>query len=173
MFDCEFSKVTHDSKLAPVPQPVVQLRSVVHGDIEYFFEHQSDPLANQLAMMKPQDEDAFSARWERILNATDLTVRTIVAGDQVVGSISCFPVELQICLGYWIDSRFWGQGIATEAVRQMLPLVTYRPLFAYVAENNIGSSRVLQKNSFVEIGRRHSSETDRYCECIEIIYRLA
>ncbi|MFO0944087.1 MAG: GNAT family N-acetyltransferase [Pirellulales bacterium] len=163
--------MTNELKL--LPAPVVRLRHVVQSDLEYFFEHQCDLVANQLAGMKPQDEDAFNARWEKILNATDLTVRTILAKDMVVGSISTFPVELQVCMGYWIDAKSWGQGIATEAVRQLLPLVSYRPLFAYVAEHNIGSSRVLQKNGFVEIGRRHSGETDRYCECTEIIYRLA
>ena len=33
-------------------------------------------------------------------------------------------------VSYWIDRAHWGKGIATEALKQFLALVTIRPLYA-------------------------------------------
>lgn len=153
--------------------PRVQLRPVVEADLPYFYSQQCDPIANSMAAMKQQAEDAFYARWERILNSTETLVRTILADQVVVGSISCFPLELQVCLGYWVDSCSWGRGIASQAASQILKLEPRRPIFAYVADSNSRSARILEKNGFVELGRRKSTETERYLACEEIIYRLA
>ena len=36
-------------------------------------------------------------------------------------------------VGYWIGREFWGKGLATKALAELLAEVTARPLHAYVA----------------------------------------
>jgi RimJ/RimL family protein N-acetyltransferase len=50
--------------------------------------------------------------------------------------------------GYWLGQKFWGKGIATEALTQFLALDKSRPLYAIIAKTNRGSARVLEKCGF-------------------------
>lgn len=57
-------------------------------------------------------------------------------------------------IGYWIGEPFWGKGIATEAVRQLL-VYTFSTfdiirVYAEVFANNPASMKVLEKNGFEE-----------------------
>lgn len=64
-------------------------------------------------------------------------------------------------IGYWIGESFWGQGIATEAVRQMMEYTFYYfdivRLYAEVFESNKASMRVLEKNGFYLEGVRRKA----------------
>lgn len=56
-------------------------------------------------------------------------------------------------IGYWVAEPFWGKGIATEAVKQLLEkaipnLTNVVRLYAEVFEHNKASMRVLEKNGF-------------------------
>jgi len=53
-------------------------------------------------------------------------------------------------VGYWLGRAYWGRGIATEAVRQIvkLGLAGFRRLQASVYEPNVASARVLEKCGF-------------------------
>jgi RimJ/RimL family protein N-acetyltransferase len=57
-------------------------------------------------------------------------------------------------IAYWLAEPFWGKGITSEAVRQMVEYVYYYfdivRLYAEVFETNKSSMRVLEKNGFVE-----------------------
>lgn len=59
-------------------------------------------------------------------------------------------------LGYWLGKPFWGQGIMTEAIRQMTN-VAFRQegitrVFANVFEDNKSSCRALEKNGYEQEG---------------------
>ena len=41
----------------------------------------------------PKDKVAFDAHWDKILNLSQNTTRTIVAEGQVAGHISCYRME--------------------------------------------------------------------------------
>ena len=64
-------------------------------------------------------------------------------------------------IGYWLAEPFWGQGIATEAVRQMVEYVFYYfdivRIYAEVFEINKSSMRVLEKNGFYLEGVRRKA----------------
>ena len=65
-----------------------------------------------------------------------------------------FRVNLEI--GYWLAKPFWGQGIMSEAIRQMTN-VAFRQsditrVFANVFAENIGSIRALEKNGYEREG---------------------
>jgi RimJ/RimL family protein N-acetyltransferase len=64
-------------------------------------------------------------------------------------------------VGYWIGEPFWGRGIATEALRQMVEYTFYYfdivRLYAEVFEDNKASMRVLEKNGFYLEGVRRKA----------------
>lgn len=64
-------------------------------------------------------------------------------------------------IGYWLGEPFWNQGIATEAVRQMIEYCFYYfdiiRIYAEVFEINKASMRVLEKNGFYLEGVRRKA----------------
>jgi RimJ/RimL family protein N-acetyltransferase len=127
----------------------ITIREVESSDLETFYEHQLDPEANRMAAFvskDPRDKVAFHALWDKILNSSQNTTRTIVAEGQVAGHIACYPDGGNLEVTYWLGREFWGRGLATEALNRMLRLVVDRPIFARAATDNIASIRVLQKS---------------------------
>ena len=87
--------------------------------------------------------------------------RAIELDGKIVGSVSLSregDVSVKTSeLGYWVGENFWGQGIATAAVKKIcafgfekLELVT---IYANVFEKNFASMRVLEKCGFELEGR--------------------
>jgi len=99
-------------------------------------------------------------------------MRTIRTGGQIVGSIARFYIEDDAEITYWIDRRYWGRGIATAALRDLLQIEKVRPLRARVAFDNYGSQRVLEKNGFVKVGQDTGFANARQAEIEEYVYRL-
>ena len=129
----------------------VQLREVIDSDLPIFFEQQADPEARYMAGYTsgdPTDRDAFMASWARNRTAPTVIARTILYDGQVAGNVSSFILLGQRAVGYWIGKPFWGKGIATAALAQLLEIETERPLFARVVKDNAASLRVLQKGGF-------------------------
>jgi RimJ/RimL family protein N-acetyltransferase len=126
----------------------IQLRAVIESDLPILFEHQADPIANQMAAFPARDRDAFMAHWIKILKITSNIIRTIVYDGQVAGTVMCFEMEGKREVGYWIGREYWGKGIATHALAVFLQQVDTRPLYGYVAKHNQGSRRVLERCGF-------------------------
>jgi RimJ/RimL family protein N-acetyltransferase len=131
----------------PVPGPL--LRDVLRTDLPVFFEHQADPEAAAMADFPARDRAAFDAHWERVLADPSLTKKTIVFEGQVAGNIGSWAQDGRQLVGYWVGKEFWGKGLATQALRELIDELDIRPLHAYVAKTNIGSIRVLEKCGFV------------------------
>ena len=129
------------------------IRDVAETDIPVFFEHQRDPEAMDMAKMPARDEEAFTAHWQKILADDTSTQKTILYGDEVAGNLLLFERGGKRQVGYWIGREFWGKGLATKALAELLTEVTERPLYAYAATSNIGSMRVLEKCGFTLVGR--------------------
>ncbi|HLP06886.1 MAG TPA: GNAT family N-acetyltransferase [Opitutaceae bacterium] len=153
----------------------VTLREVVPSDLEVFYVQQLDPDANWMAAFvgpDPTDRAAFDTHWAKILGAPRITQRTILAEGEVAGHIACFPAEGRMEVTYWLGRGFWGRGIATLALANLLRLVTVRPLFGRAAADNIGSLRVLQKCGFRVVGTDKGFAHGRRAETEEFILRL-
>ena len=82
--------------------------------------------------------------------------RAIDVGGQAVGTIS-LTVGRDVYrksgeLGYWLGEDFWGQGIMTEAVREICRLAfetwEIERIFAEPYADNLRSRRVLEKAGF-------------------------
>src|SRR5438552_18876548 len=124
----------------------VQLCDVSFDDLQTFFEMQLDPIANRMAAFtakNPSDRNAFDVHWNKILNDKTIVKRTIVFDGQLAGNILSWEHNgtREIC--YWIAQKFWGKGIATNALLTMLTELTTRPLYARAAKDNLASIRVL------------------------------
>ncbi len=138
----------------------VQLRPVLEADLQIFFEHQSDPLANQIAGFPSRNEPDLMAHWRTVLADESILKRAILHTAaceppgvwKVAGNIVSFENCGQREVGYWLGREYWGQGIATQALALFLEIEIRRPLFARVACHNIGSRRVLEKCGFKVIG---------------------
>ena len=81
------------------------------------------------------------------------------AGSELVG---CIGLRLDITprvgnLGYWVGRRFWGHGVASEAVARMarwsLANLDIDRIEAHVAVDNPASAAVLRRAGFTETGR--------------------
>lgn len=134
----------------------VLLRDVEEGDLPILFEHQCDPAANQMAAFQARDRDAFMAHWMKILGNDTVVKKTILLGDQVAGNIVCYEQSGRWLVGYWVGTRFWGRGVATRALAELVTHVQVRPLHAHVAKHNVGSIRVLEKCGFAVSGEDES-----------------
>jgi RimJ/RimL family protein N-acetyltransferase len=134
------------------------LRDVIESDLPIFFEHQSDPEATAMADFPARDREAFDAHWERVLGDPTLTSKTIVFEGQVAGNIGSWEHDGRRLVGYWLGREFWGKGLATKALAELIDELGRRPLYAYVAKTNVGSIRVLEKCGFV----RSDEDEDLY-----------
>jgi len=142
------------------------LRDVIDDDIEVFFEQQNDPEAIQMAVWPARNREAFFEHWHNILRAEDLVARTILAGDEVAGNIGSFERDGKRYVGYWLGREYWGRGLATKALAELIEELE-RPLYAEVATTNLGSIRVLEKCGFRVVGR--ATEQDEAFGEIELL----
>ena len=71
---------------------------------------------------------------------------------QLVGCVSYWPYPSGgFEVGYWIGKAFWGRGICTAALRQLIgsdKFPAQAAIYAKVMEKNTGSQRVLEKCGF-------------------------
>lgn len=90
--------------------------------------------------------------------------RAIIVGGRAVGSIGVFVqgdvYEKSAELGYWLAEPYWGQGVMTEAVRQICREAFERfdilRIYAEPFADNPGSRRVLEKAGFTYEGTMRS-----------------
>jgi RimJ/RimL family protein N-acetyltransferase len=131
----------------------VILRETEAGDLPIFLEQQLDPEAVQMAALSARDRDAFMAHWGKIFGDETVFTRTVMLGDEVAGYVVCFQRDGKRLVGYWIGREYWGRGVGTQALAGLLRLVKERPLFAFAAEQNLASIRILEKCNFVRRDR--------------------
>ena len=99
-------------------------------------------------------------------------MKTVVINDLVLGSVINFEIEGEAEISFWIDRKYWGQGIATAALKVFLETGHLRPLHGRVALDNFRSQKVLEKRGLVRIGNKKGFANARNAEIEEFIYRL-
>ncbi|MDQ1044430.1 GNAT family N-acetyltransferase [Streptomyces sp. V4I2] len=153
----------------------VALRDVHDSDLPVFFRQLNDPEALRMAAFTPRDPadwDAFEARWKQQRLSAVVVARTVLADGDVVGSAAVYgePGEREVT--YWIDRTYWGRGIATAALGDLLAEVPERPLYARAAADNEGSLRVLTKCGFRLTAHATGYANARGEEIDEVVLRL-
>ncbi len=126
----------------------VLLRDVRENDLPTLFEHQRDPEAVRMAAFPARERSTFLGHWAGVLADTSATALAIEADGVLAGNILSWTQDGDRLVGYWIGREFWGRGIASAALQQLLAAERTRPLHAHVAAHNAASLRVLEKAGF-------------------------
>jgi RimJ/RimL family protein N-acetyltransferase len=118
-----------------------------------------------------RDRAAHLEHWRtRIFADPENISRTVLADGLVAGHIGSWRApDGRRLVGYALGRQFWGRGMATAALAQFIAEVAERPIYAYTADTNIGSQRVLEKNGFLRV----SDAPHPAAEGVrELLYRL-
>ena len=153
----------------------IKLRPSVVSDIHNFFDYQLDEEANYLAAFTakdPTDKAAYLDKYTKLLFNPSVNMQTIVLENRVVGTVTKFEINEEAEIAFWIDKAFWGQGIASNALKTFLEIETKRPIFGHAAFDNFGSQKVLEKCGFVKIATEKGFANARQAEIEEYVYKL-
>ena len=153
----------------------IELRPSIESDLEHFFNHQADEDAIHMAAFTaqdPQDKEAYLSKWKKLLHKDGIHMQTIITGDAIVGCVVKFEMEGEAHITYAIAKAHWGKGIASQALSAFIQLEDTRPLWGWVAFDNIGSQRVLERAGFKRVGEETSFANARNTEIVEYIYKL-
>lgn len=145
-------------------------------DLNTLFEFQLDAEANYFAAFTskdPKDKIAYIEKYSKHIADPSINMLTIRVSGEIAGSIAKFFIGNDAEITYWIGRKFWGQGIATAALRNLLKIEKVRPIYGRTAFDNIGSQRVLEKCGFVKTGTDRGFANARQEEIEEFIYKLS
>jgi ribosomal-protein-alanine N-acetyltransferase len=137
----------------------VRLRPWQESDIPDLVRIADNPrIASQLRDIFPHPYTRKAGEdWVDYASAQSPTTDFAIEADGVlVGGIGYVPgVDVMRCsaeVGYWLGEPFWGRGIATAAIRQLIHIIDGRQqftrVFAAVFATNSASKRVLEKAGF-------------------------
>jgi RimJ/RimL family protein N-acetyltransferase len=157
-------------------KPIIKLRSTKLSDLDLLFQFQLDKEGGYLAAFMSEnstDKENYINKHTNLLEDLTVNAQTIILDNIIVGSIAKFVMETDSEITYWIDKKFWGQGIATQALKEFLTIETSRPIYGRVAFDNFGSQKVLQKSGFNKIGIEKGFANARQMEIDEFIYKLS
>ena len=104
----------------------------------------------------PYTQDDGKAYLSMIANDNPVKVFAIEVNGEAVGSIGIFPQsdihEKNAEIGYWLAEDYWGQGIMTKAIREIVEygFQTFDivRIFARPFSKNLKSQHVLEKAGF-------------------------
>ncbi|GAA4792252.1 GNAT family N-acetyltransferase [Olivibacter ginsenosidimutans] len=153
----------------------IKLRPTEIADLDTLFKFQLDREGGYLAAFMPKDhtdKTAYLTKYTKLLSNPTVNNQTILVDNIIVGSIAKFEIGDQAEITYWLGRKFWGQGIATTALKNFLDIETTRPIFGRVAFDNFGSQKILEKCGFVKIGSDKGFANARQTEIEELIYKL-
>lgn len=153
----------------------IKLRPTEIQDLNFLFQFQLDKEGRYLAAFMPEDptdKDKFLKKHIKLLDDPTVNNQTIITDNFIVGSIAKFEMGGNSEITYWIDRKYWGQGIATKALKKFLVIETARPIFGRVAFDNFASQTVLEKCGFIKIGTDKGFANARQAEIEEFIYKL-
>ncbi|MGD1848964.1 MAG: GNAT family N-acetyltransferase [Salibacteraceae bacterium] len=98
---------------------------------------------------------------EKASQGSPITIFAIDIAGEAVGGIGIHPqtdIHRQNAeLGYWLAEPFWGQGIISKAIGEMVDFafstLNINRVFARPFGTNVASQKVLEKNGFTLEGR--------------------
>jgi RimJ/RimL family protein N-acetyltransferase len=153
----------------------IKLKPTKIEDLDTLFEFQLDEEGGYLAAFMPKDHTdkaAYINKYTKLLTNPTVNNQTIFLDNTIVGSIAKFVMEGETEITYWIDRKFWGLGIVTKALKELLTMETTRPIVGRVAFDNFSSQKVLEKCGFVKIGVDKGFANARGTEIEEYTYEL-
>lgn len=92
----------------------VQLRDVTYDDLSFFFEHQRDPIATEMAAFPSREEYAFIDHWEKIMVDDTVPAMTIVVDPLTPRPENC-PAAMTSYCSNWRASPAASSSRSTSA----------------------------------------------------------
>jgi len=138
----------------------------------------SDNLTNQFPHpYTKKDGEEFI---KMTLEQDPLNIFAIEINGEAVGGIGLHPqtdIHLKNAeLGYWLAEPFWGNGIITKAIKEIVPygFKTFEidRIFARPFGTNVGSQRVLEKSNFILEGKFEKTLYKNGTYMDELIYAV-
>ena len=144
----------------------ITLRKIIPSDIDSLYEiYSNERLFIHSPNMLKKNKDTVAnmiGHFERDFNKQKMIFLGIVTNDNpdcIVGVAEMFDYNRDvnmITIGYRLNDRYWGKGIATKTVKAMTDYlfndIGINRIQAFVMPENIKSLDVLRRNNFVEEG---------------------
>lgn len=140
---------------------MIQLRPWSMNDLTTLIELANDyEIANYMADVFPYPYTMKHGR--KFIETTSgehpVHIFAIIFESKPVGAIGIHPqtdiMRKNAELGYWLGKKYWGKGIITEAVQQIIPvafrLYDITRLYARTFGSNLASQKVLMKAGFTK-----------------------
>lgn len=138
----------------------IQIREHIESDLNAYFEWQSDPEIASFISWLPRTQSQIEQSLHEAIMQQQAEPRTqyyfaVVesVSSEVVGDVGFTIIKDGVgdC-GWFIRRRFWGNGYATEATRQLIAFafaeIGLRRLRASCKSANLASRRVMEKSGF-------------------------
>ena len=116
--------------------------------------------------------------WLNNINHDDLTF-SIFMNDSLIGGVGVsLEEDNDLDLGFWIGKNHWGKGYATEAAIGLIQYVkeetNFKQITACYIKGNTGSSNVLKKLGFEEIGEceEYFLSRKKTMSCIKLLLKF-
>ena len=90
----------------------VALRPIDDRDLDALFDQMRDPESVHMAAFTakdPNDREAFDTHLSKVRASPDGTLRAVIRGGRLVGSIASFVMDGDTEVTYWIDRSVWGR----------------------------------------------------------------
>ena len=139
---------------------MIRLRPFTPADAPKLLAMSHEPslqrwLPDQVYRNEAHALDVASALAAFTAQPPDPRVRPYVLGieldGELVGHVGLSPARGSVEVGYAVEARMQGRGIATAAVRAMLGLVPLPEVLGIVGDSNVASCRVLENAGFVKV----------------------
>lgn len=144
----------------------ITLRKIVPSDLDSLFEiYSNEKLFKYSPVMLKKNKDTVAnmiGHFERDFNKRKEIFLGICLNcelNNIVGTAEIFDYSQDvnmITIGYRLNDRFWGKGIAAKAVKAMTDYlfndIDINRIQAFVMPENIKSQNVLQRNGFIKEG---------------------
>lgn len=135
------------------------LRPFTNEDLTNIVKYADNPkVANNLTntFPNPYTKEAGGKLLKFASSHDPIRIKAIDVNGEMVGAIGIHPQSDIMCknaeLGYWLGEPFWGKGIMTEVLRQIVKYgfenFDISRIFARPYGSNIGSQKVLEKAGF-------------------------
>jgi RimJ/RimL family protein N-acetyltransferase len=132
------------------------------------------------AFPAPYTREAGLLFLEKAVNQQPPLLLAMTSGAWLAGGIGLHPrndiYRLNAELGYWLGQEYWGYGIMTEAIRQMVMYgfanTGITRIFATPFPHNIASQRALINNGFVLEARFENALTKHGVVMDELVYSI-
>jgi len=133
------------------------LRPWTLNDLESVSKHANNPKITQnMSDGFPNSIEKWKTFIEFATSSKDILYLVIDINGEAIGSIGVSPkkdyMQKNAELGYWLSEEYWGQGIITKAIKEIVKLAFNKfdieRIYATPFEKNYASHRALEKAGF-------------------------